>query len=241
MWLLPLGAVLVLVLLAVRFWPVEGRTFLVAGDLTGSYRPPPLAQGLGAVVEDCLQPGCTLQAVGLDDLSSAPVVLYEGELAVPDGLEDGPLETYVEEQVGSVGHALDEAMEPRAEEQCSDVVGTFTAAADALDGVDGERRLVVMSDMVTSCDPWNVTDLEPGASAVQPLLAEMRAAGVIPDLSGIQVRVVVGDQTGELRRLADELGVHLDPTVLKAFWSAFLEEAGADIDDPGWWGSGYSA
>jgi hypothetical protein len=234
-------AFVLLAVLALRWWPVDGRTILVVPDLTDSYVPPPAGQGLEAIAEDCFATGCTLQAIGLDDLSSSPVLLFDEQLSTPTGLEDAARDAYVDEQVAATVEQLDGVLVPRADESCSDVVGSFTAAAEQLDGASGSRELVVMSDMVTSCDPWLVTDLEPGMSAVQPLVAEMDSAGAVPDLSGVQVSVVTGNQAEELRRLSVVVGVHLDPQVLRSFWTAFLEAAGADISAPGWWSSGYSA
>lgn len=106
---------------------------------------------------------------------------------------------------------------------CTDLLGAFDLTARFLRGQkpDVQKRLVVASDMVQTCGGINFRRRPLDAEAIAALIEAERAAGRLPDLTGVKVWVAgAGTDTAlDAKRHA----------AIERFWHAYFAAAGADV------------
>lgn len=97
------------------------------------------------------------------------------------------------------------------------ILETIAAANEAFGGKGG--RLFVLSDAIEESPILDLSRLPAGPAAIPDAIAEARAAGVLPDLKGVELHIIGagGDDT------------HLGVEGIRAFWQAYAEATGATL------------
>lgn len=102
----------------------------------------------------------------------------------------------------------------------SDLLTAIDVAGQELDQVEGEKTLYLASDMINSMPPLKRM---PTAKQIETTVQELDSAGVIPDMSGVDVRVIGLGTNSKLD--ARELAV------LEQFWDAYFDAAQVESVD----------
>lgn len=107
--------------------------------------------------------------------------------------------------------------EPAAGADSTRILETIAAACEAFHGKGG--RLFVLSDAIEESPALDLARLPAGPEAIPGAIAEARAAGLLPDLKGVELHIIGagGDDT--------RLGVE----GIRAFWHAYAEATGATL------------
>lgn len=107
----------------------------------------------------------------------------------------------------------------------TDLIGAAVSGAQRLQSVPGggRRRLVFLSDMVSTTPPYNLLGHRWDQPAINRLIADLRAAHMLPRLAGVDVWVAgAGLSSGEGLSPATVLGI-------KALWLAVFAATGATV------------
>jgi hypothetical protein len=201
-------------------------------DVTQSYRDgggENLDANLLTLAESCLQAGCGLRAAPITNATLSEDVPFSREIELVGDLDsDDPANAGAVHQLA--GNAVAEIREQIdfVEVDCSDVIGTFSAAASLLaNSDDAPEELYIFSDMVSNCEPYRLPSADLSPTGMDALLLEIESAGLLPDLTGVTVRLIGGGQT---RRQMPSDRV----AALRAFYEEFLTRAGATLP-ANWW------
>jgi hypothetical protein len=107
----------------------------------------------------------------------------------------------------------------------TDLIGAVVSGAQRLQSIPGggRRRLVFLSDMVSTTPPHNLLAHRWDESAIDRLIADLRAAHMLPSLAGVDVWVAgAGLSSGEGPSSATVLEI-------KALWLAVFAATGATV------------
>jgi hypothetical protein len=107
----------------------------------------------------------------------------------------------------------------------TDLVGAVVSGAQRLQSIPGpgRRRLVFLSDMVDTTPPHNLLAHRWDQSAINKLLADLRAAHMLPSLAGVEVWVAgAGLSSGDGLPATTLLEI-------KALWLAVFAATGANV------------
>lgn len=107
--------------------------------------------------------------------------------------------------------------EPRAGARSTRILEAIAAASEAFRGKGG--RLFILSDAIEESPTLNLAHLPAGPEAIPGAIDKARAAGLLPDLKGVELHIIGagGDDTA--------IGVE----GIRAFWHAYAKATGATL------------
>jgi hypothetical protein len=107
----------------------------------------------------------------------------------------------------------------------SDIFGAVVSGAQRFGSLppSGHRRLVLLSDMVSTTPPYNLRARRWGQAAIDRLVSDLRTARLLPDLSGVDVWV----GGASLSRGHDLSATRI--LEIRALWLTVFTAAGATV------------
>ena len=204
---------------------------MVLFDLSGSAASDTLRAHYGRIAEALAQevrPGDRYVGLLVTDQSTADGI-GTFEVKVPTEAQSGLNALTVRPLLDSLGRAFaDEARRvlAAAPSACTDLGGALALTsrqfkASGRDSSRTERRLVVMSDMVSTCGAVVINEGVLSEHGPEAAVAKLQAAGQVPELPGVEVYVA---GAGTDRHHTAEAQQRLE-----AFWQAYFAAAGAHL------------
>lgn len=197
-----------------------------------------LPSAVADAVQICMDASCRLVADGLtgDTQASASLPVDETvdlpDAAVPAGADPEAVAADLAEQKAT---QILEALPRDPDGHCTDVFGGFLLAAQTLQSApsEGRRHLIMVTDGVSNCGEWDILPSSRSASEREQFLRRLEETGLVADLEGVTVRVVGGGRAGSTTR-GGEPQDSTRADRLEAFWSLYLDAAGATRPTD-WW------
>jgi hypothetical protein len=133
-----------------------------------------------------------------------------------------------EKSAKTMAHAIRDglaALLEKHESPCTDVLGALELAGRVFSGSQEStapvKRLVLLSDMVQTCAPVNFRRADPKVKDANGLLADLKEAGRIPSLNGVEVWVAGAGSNPDVTPRQHR--------AIEAFWADYFRAAGAHL------------
>lgn len=231
---IPLGIVAVLAVVAYACMPTKDtRPLLFVGlDRTRSFEQvagDDLTDQLDTLLRECARTRCHVAADGLTDHSAGDSrIPFDATLEPPSGTEGVDPQTIARELAAGATQSIATALPFDDSVRCSDVLGGFAVALNAMSSFDGggPHSIVFFTDGWSNCAPWDLAAATRTADGPQQLLDRLEADGAVPDLHGVTVRIAGGGRS--------EVPDTERTNRIQQFWQAYLDAAGATLPSD-WW------
>jgi hypothetical protein len=193
--LVPLVVLTALSLVSCRSAPAPQPLTVVLVDLTTSTRAAntSMRQDFRVVVDQVAAEHGRLLVDAIDGNPLAHArVLIDQSFRVPEAQGNRLVErSKLAARKAAANSAMDALLEGPRPARSTDVFGALVSGAHRLGSIPdaGRRRLVFLSDMVSTTTPHNMRGQQWDQPAIMRLVADLRAEGMLPNLSGVEVWV----------------------------------------------------